>query len=130
MNKQLLKKVLEHALQTLTESFTYERTKDYGICGQIQHAYHKLCPDDFILKASDDLPFDLPFHLDQLQSTLIMCYLQHRYQIDKSIEVFWWPIAVNSHEIDEPWAEEGRQSRLAFLNQAISDLESEIKEGL
>lgn len=126
MNKQLLKKVLEHALQTLTESSTYERTKDYGICGHIQHAYHKLCPDDFIFTASDDLPF----HLDQLQSTLIMCYLQHRYQIDKSIEVFWWPIAVNSHEIDEPWAEEGRKSRLAFLDQAIADLESEIKEGL
>ena len=126
MNKQALKHILEHALQTLEESFTYDRGRDYCLCGQIRAAYHELYRGVKLFEESDNLPF----HIDRSQPFIITKYLRYKYSIDKPLNTFWWPIAVNPWEVNEPWAVKGRQSRLAFLNQAISDLESEIKEGL
>ena len=65
-----------------------------------------------------------------LEPEHIIQYLHRRYKIEASTEDFWWPIAVISWDMDKPWAEEGRKSRLAFLDQAIADLEAEIQEGL
>lgn len=126
MNKQALKHILEHALQTLEESFTSDRGMDYCLCWQISKAYHKLYSGVKLFEESDNLPS----HVVRSQTFSLVEYLRHKYFIDKSIREFWWPIAQYSWQLSEPWAEESRQSRLAFLDQAIADLESEIKEGL
>ena len=65
-----------------------------------------------------------------LEPDSIIQYLHRRYKIEAPTYDFWWPIAVHLRLINEPWAEEGRKFRLAFLDQAIADLEAEIKEGL
>ena len=126
MNKQALTEILEMALQTLEETFTRARAMDSGLCGQIRRAYYDVHPGVCIFSEKDELPF----HTDRNQPILIMEYLRWKYSIDKPIGVFWWPIAVNSRDINTSWAEEGRQSRLAFLDQAIADLEAEIKEDI
>lgn len=65
-----------------------------------------------------------------LEPSHIIQYLHKRYEIRGHPCEFWWPCAVNSRDINTSWAEEGRQSRLAFLDQAIADLEAEIKEDI
>jgi hypothetical protein len=124
MNKRALKYILEHALQTLEESFTYDRGRDYCLCGQIRAAYHKLYSEVRLFEESDDLPF----HIDRSQPFIIMEYLRYKYSIDKSLNTFWWPIAKCSWQLSETWAEEGRRTRVWFLKTAIADLETELAE--
>lgn len=126
MNKRALKHILKHALQTLEESFTCDRWRDYCLCGQIRKAYLKLYSEVTLFEEADNLPF----HIDCSQPFIIMEYLRYKYSIDKSLSTFWWPIAKCSWQLSEPWAEEGRRTRVWFLKTAIADLESEIKEGL
>ena len=95
---------------------------DVGLCTTAKKVYKErfvryLAPDSD-LRNSD------------LEPEHIIQYLHIRYKIEDSTEGFWWPIAVTSKDSNEPWAGEGRQSRLAFLDQAIADLEAEIKEDL
>ena len=95
---------------------------DVGLCTTAKKVYKEqfvryLAPDSD-LRNSD------------LEPEHIIQYLHIRYKIEASTEDFWWPIAVISWDMDKPWAEEGRKSRLAFLDQAIADLEAEIQEGL
>lgn len=95
---------------------------DKGLCTTARKVYRE--------RYSSQLEPDSDLRNSDLEPDHIIQYLHRRYNIEQPFKKFWWPIAVNSHEIDEPWAEEGRQSRLAFLDQAIADLESEIKERL
>lgn len=124
MNKQALKHILEHALQTLEESFTYDRGRDYCICGQIRAAYHKLYREVRLFEESDNLPF----HVDRSQPFIIMEYLRYKYNIDKPLNTFWWPIAQYPWQLHEPWAAEWRRTRVWFLKTAIADLEIELAE--
>lgn len=124
MNKRAFKHILEHALQTLEESFTYDRGRDHGLCGQIRAAYHELYSGVKLFEESDNLPFPV----DRSQTFILMEYLRHKYFIDKSIEEFWWPLARHSWQLSEPWAEEGRMTRVQFLKTAIADLEMELAE--
>ena len=95
---------------------------DVGLCATAKKVYKErfvryLAPDSD-LRNSD------------LEPEHIIQYLHTRYEIRGHPCDFWWPIAGNSRDINTSWAEEGRQSRLAFLDQAIADLEAEIKEDL
>lgn len=123
MNKRALKHILEHALQTLEESFTDDRSCDYGICGQISAAYHSLYSGVSIIEDADKLYF----HTIHSQASLIHAYLRRKYFIDKSLGEFWWPIAQYSWQLYRPWAEEGRRTRVQFLKTAIADLNLEIE---
>lgn len=95
---------------------------DRGLCIIAMKVYRE--------RFSSQLDPDSDLRNSDLEPDHIIQYLHKRYNIKQPSDAFWWPIAVTSREVDEPWAEEGRQSRLAFLDQAIADLESEIKEGL
>lgn len=98
------------------------RNSDIGLCSLAKKIYRERYLNRLVTE-SDTPDRDLePDHIIQ--------YLHRRYKIKESTLDFWWPIAQYSRDVNEPWAEEGRQSRLAFLNQAIADLEAEIKEDL
>lgn len=112
-----LKAVREELLR-IREWSEYDR----GLCTTAKKVYR----DRFVRQ----LDPDSDLCNSDLEPDHIIQYLHRRYNIKQPSNAFWWPIAVTSCEVDEPWAEEGRQSRLAFLDQAIADLESEIKEGL
>jgi len=112
-----LKAVREELLRVREWSST-----DIGLCTLAKRVYRK--------RFVSQLNPDSDLRDSDLESDHIIQYLHNKYNIDQPSNEFWWPIAVNPCEVDEPWAEEGRQSRLAFLDQAIADLESEIKEGL
>lgn len=78
---------------------------DIGLCFLARKVYRERYLNRLVTE-SDTPDSDLePDHIIQ--------YLHKRYEI-------------RGHA----WAEFGRQSRLAFLDQAIADLEAEIKEGL
>ena len=114
---KFLKAVREELLRVREWSET-----DIGLCFLAKKVYRERYLN-WLLTESDTPDSDL-------EPDYIIQYLHRRYKIEYSTEGFWWPIAVDSKDINESWAEEGRQSRLAFLNQAIADLEAEIKEDL
>lgn len=112
-----LKKVRVELLRVREWSST-----DIGLCSLVTKVYREnlgnsLTPDSDISNSGMDADY-------------VIEYFRRRYKPETPSHEFWWPIALYTSDTNKPWAEEGRQSRLAFLNQAIADLESEIKEGL